>query len=99
MTQGVFTQMMMCGGQDSLAGNPGIYKWHTDTEKCLDFWARNNGRCENCARVCAFNKLPGKLHDGVRFLVSNAPWFDPLVARMDKLLGYGKRARTQNVWE
>lgn len=58
----------------------GIYKWYIDPEKCLDFWARNNGSCDNRIRVCSFNKLPGRLHDLVRYLVRNAPWLDPLLA-------------------
>jgi epoxyqueuosine reductase len=83
----------------TISNNPGIYKWYIDPEKCLDFWARNNGSCENCVRVCAFNKLPGRLHDGVRVLIKNAPSLDPLLVRMDKLLGYGKRLGTQAVWQ
>jgi len=83
----------------TISNSNGIYKWYINPEKCLDFWARNNGSCENCVRACSFNKLPGRLHDGVRYLVRTAPWLNPLLVRMDKLLGYGKRAKTEDVWK
>lgn len=82
----------------TISNNNGIYKWYINPEKCLDFWARNNGACGNCVRVCPFNKPLGKLHDGVRYLVRNAPWLDPLLERMDMLFGYGRRVKTEDVW-
>ena len=83
----------------TISNSGGIYKWYINPEKCLDFWARNNGSCGNCVRVCSFNKLPGRLHDGVRYLIKSAPWLDPLLVRMDKLLGYGRRVKTEDVWK
>jgi reductive dehalogenase len=82
----------------TLSNNNGIYKWYINPERCLDFWGRNNGSCTNCIRVCSFNKLPSKIHDAVRFLVRQTPWLNPLLGRLDKLLGYGKRVKTQDVW-
>jgi len=82
----------------TISNNSGIYKWYINPEKRLDFWARNNGSCGNCVRVCTFNKPPGKLHDVVRFLVNNASLLDPLLVRMDKLFGYGRRVKTGEVW-
>ena len=83
----------------TISNNSGIYKWYIDPEKCLDFWARNNGSCENCVRVCSFNKLPGRLHGAVRFSVKNTPRLNPLLVRMDKLFGYGRRVKTEDVWK
>jgi epoxyqueuosine reductase len=83
----------------TISNNSGTYKWYIDPEKCLDFWARNNGSCENCVRACSFNKLPGKLHDAVRFSVKNTPWLNPLLVRMDKLFGYGRRVKTEDAWK
>ena len=83
----------------TISNNSGIYKWYIDPEKCLDFWARNNGSCENCVRVCSFNKLPSRLHDAVRFSVKNTPWLNPLLVWMDKLFGYGRRVKTEDVWK
>ena len=82
----------------TISNNSGIYKWYIDPERCLDFWARNNGSCTNCVRVCPFNKPPGRLHDAVRSLVRTAPWLDPALETMDRLLGYGKRVKTEDVW-
>jgi hypothetical protein len=83
----------------TISNSAGIYKWYINPEKCLDFWARNNGSCVNCIRACSFNKPPGKLHDGARYLVRKAPWLNPLLVRMDKLFGYGKRAKTEDAWK
>jgi reductive dehalogenase len=83
----------------TISNSNGIYKWYINPEKCLDFWARNNGSCVNCVRVCSFNKLPGALHNAVRFLVKNQPWLDPVLVRMDRLFGYGRKKRTEDVWK
>ncbi len=83
----------------TISNSSGIYKWYIDPEKCLDFWARNNGSCGNCVRVCTFNKLPGKLHDVARFSVRKAPWLNSFLVRMDKLFGYGRRVKTEDAWK
>lgn len=82
----------------TISNNSGLYKWYIDPEKCLDFWARNNGSCENCVRCCSYNKLPGKLHDTARFLIENVPSLNPVLVKMDKLFGYGRRVKTEEVW-
>jgi epoxyqueuosine reductase len=83
----------------TISNNSGIYKWYINPEKCLDFWARNNGSCENCVRVCSFNKPPGRLHDVARFMVRNVAPLNPFLVWMDKLLGYGRRIKTKEVWK
>jgi ferredoxin len=83
----------------TISNNSGTYKWYIDPEKCLDFWAKNNGSCENCVRVCSFNRLSGKLHNAIRFFVKSTPWLNPLLVRMDKLFGYGRRVKTEDVWK
>jgi hypothetical protein len=40
----------------------------------------------------------GWLHDMTRFLVGNASRLDPALLHMDKLLGYGRRARVEAYW-
>ncbi len=83
----------------TISNSSGIYKWYINPEKCLDFWARNNGSCVNCIRVCSFNKPLGKLHDGARYLIRKAPWLNSLLVRMDKFFGYGKRVKTEDAWK
>ncbi|MCX5805387.1 MAG: reductive dehalogenase [Proteobacteria bacterium] len=83
----------------TISNNNGIYKWYIDPEKCLDFWARNNGSCSNCVRVCSYNKQPGKLHDTARFLIKHASWLNPVLVGMDKFVGYGSRVKTEEAWK
>jgi epoxyqueuosine reductase len=83
----------------NISNNGGILKWYIDAEKCLWFWVQNHGfGCGNCIRVCPFNKTKGILHDSARLLVRNASWLDPLLLRLDKLFGYGKRAKAEQFW-
>jgi reductive dehalogenase len=82
----------------TISNSSGAYKWYINPEKCFEFWVRNTGGCGNCIRVCPFNKPLGWLHDMTRFLVGNASWLDPALLRMDKLLGYGRRARVEAYW-
>jgi len=83
----------------SISNNAGILKWPIDAEKCLRYWVQNDAwGCSNCIRVCPFNKPTGWLHDMTRFFVRNTPWLDPLLLRIDKLLGYGKRIKAEQFW-
>ncbi len=83
----------------NISNSGGILKWPIDAEKCLRYWVQNEGfACSNCVRVCPFNKPPGWLHDSARSLVRSAPWLDPLLVRLDKLFGYGKRMRVEDFW-
>ena len=83
----------------NISNNGGLLKWYIDAEKCLRFWAQNQGGpCTNCIRVCPFNKSTAWLHGTARFLVRNTPWLDPLLVRLDKLFGYGERAKAEDYW-
>lgn len=73
-------------------------KWPINAEKCFAFWARNEGSCMNCIRVCAFNKPKGKLHSLVRWLVKHTPWLDSFLIKLDDLLGYGKQKKASDYW-
>jgi epoxyqueuosine reductase QueG len=65
----------------------------------LRFWVQNDGwGCSNCIRVCPFNKPMGRLHDMTRLLVRNTSWLDPLLLRVDRLLGYGNRIKAEEFW-
>jgi len=83
----------------TVSNNSGAYKWYIDPEKCFQFWGQNDGGgCNNCIRVCPFNKSTGWLHDVSRFIVRNASWLDPLLVRIDELFGYGKKVKAEQFW-
>lgn len=99
-----------CSGQAIMFGEPtteinnisnrkGLLRWPVNGEKCYNFWAANGVWCSSCIRVCPFNKLPGWLHSLTRWGVRNVRWLDPFFIKMDDLLGYGKRLKTEHFWD
>jgi reductive dehalogenase len=99
-----------CPGQAISFGNPtdqpnnisnrtGIMRWPLNAEKCLGWFAQNQGDCTNCTRVCPFNKPSGVLHDWVRWGVKNMPFLDFAFIKMDDFLGYGRRVKAETFWE
>jgi reductive dehalogenase len=85
----------------SLSNHSGVRKWYINPEKCFEFWAENWMDCNNCVKVCPFNKPPGTLHDLVRFFIRKSPSLNRFWVWMDDLLGYGKPLSPQekNFWE
>jgi epoxyqueuosine reductase len=85
----------------SLSNHSGVEKWYIDPEKCFMFWVKNWMDCNNCVRVCPFNKLPGKLHEFVRYSIRNFPVFNRLWLYLDDLVGYGRAipAHEKSFWE
>jgi len=75
----------------NISTSTGVLKWPINAEKCFSFWARNEGSCMNCIRVCPFNKLPGFIHDTAWWLVNNLAVCDAPLVKVDDLLGYGKQ--------
>ncbi len=99
-----------CPGQAIMYGEPtiethgisnrkGLLRWPIDAEKCYNFWAVNGVSCSSCLRVCPFNKPSNQLHRLARWSVRNARWLDPFLLRMDDLLGYGRRRRSEPSWK
>lgn len=83
----------------SFSNHSGVLKWYINPEKCFLFWTKNWLDCNNCVRVCPFNKPQGILHDAVRAVIRNLPQFNRLFVWMDDILGYGKPMRVKNFWE
>ena len=83
----------------SFSNHSGVLKWYINPEKCFLFWTKNWLDCNNCVRVCPFNKPQGILHDAVRAVIRNLPQFNRLFVWMDDILGYGKPVRVKNFWE
>ncbi len=84
---------------NNISNASGELKWPINAEKCFDFWARNEGSCMNCIRVCSFNKPTGWVHSIVRWLIKHTPWMDKLLIKLDDLFGYGKQARASKFWD
>jgi len=82
----------------SISNREGLLRWPIDAEKCFGWFTRNEGACSNCIRVCPFNKLPGVLHDWVRWGVKNTHWLDSLFVKVDDLLGYGQQVKVEQFW-
>jgi reductive dehalogenase len=83
----------------SISNHSGVLKWYIHPENCFLFWVKNWMDCNNCVKVCPFNKPQGMLHDSVRAVIRKMPQFDRLIVWMDDLLGYGKPVRDKNFWE
>ncbi len=82
----------------NISNATGALKWPVNGETCLGFWIRNEGSCMNCIRVCPFNKSRHWFHGVVRWSVSNAPWLDTFMVKMDDQLGYGKQINASRYW-
>lgn len=83
----------------SLSNHNGVSKWYINPESCYRFWADNRMDCNNCVRVCPFNKPPGLLHDSARFFIRRVPALNRLMILMDDLIGYGKPLSRKDFWE
>ena len=85
----------------SLSNFSGVRKWYIDPEKCFLFWTKNWMDCNNCIKVCPFNKPQGFIHEAVRFFIKKIPIFNRFMVLMDDFFGYGKPVPLQkkNFWE
>jgi reductive dehalogenase len=83
-------------GPSDLSSFSGVKKWYIEPEKCFIFWSKNWMDCNNCVKVCPFNKPQGKLHDTARFFIKKMPIFNRFMVAMDDLLGYGKPITNAN---
>jgi reductive dehalogenase len=83
----------------SISNHSGVSKWYIDPESCFLFWAKNWMDCNNCVRVCPFNKPPGLLHNSARYFIRRLPALNRLMILMDDLIGYGKPISRKDFWE
>ncbi|MFC2043544.1 reductive dehalogenase, partial [Chloroflexota bacterium] len=84
----------------SKSHNPGIFTWHLNDEACRKYWATKPGtNCTVCLRTCPFSKSPGINHDLARFLISYTPVLNPLLVKLDNLMGYGEQRQVERFWE
>ena len=80
-------------------GNPGIYRWYCDEDKCNEYWDEVGTSCTICFRVCAFTKKEGILHDFVKWCIKNVPVLNPVFAWADDMMGYGKMKDPRKYWD
>jgi reductive dehalogenase len=75
---------------NTVSNNPGVLKWYIDPEKCVQFWVENGSDCANCITACPYNK-PAMWHHQLSAAIATSPSapLHTLMARMDKLFGYG----------
>ncbi len=85
----------------SISNHSGIRRWYVNPEKCFLFWTKNWMDCNNCVKVCPFNKPPGAIHRAARFFIRRLPQFNRLLLWFDDLVGYGKfiKEKDKNFWE
>jgi epoxyqueuosine reductase len=82
-----------------ISNRTGLLRWPINAEKCFRFWAANGTACANCIRVCPFNKPIGRIHDGVRWMVHQMPFTNPILIWMDDFFGYGREENPKKFWE
>jgi len=83
----------------STSNHSGVKRWYINPESCFLFWTKNWMDCNNCVRVCPFNKPVGVLHRSARYLIRKAPSLSRLLVWMDDLMGYGKPVPKKDFWE
>jgi len=83
----------------SFSNNPGVFTWHLDNESCRKYWGVGSAtNCTACIRACPFVKVPGLSHELARTFISKAPVFNPVLRKLDDLLGYGKEGDPDRFW-
>ena len=83
----------------TISNNPGVLKWYFNPEKCIEYQYTIGTACAVCVRSCPFNKSRGFIHDMARWMAKHAPAIDPMLIRMDDLVGYGKQNDASRFWK
>lgn len=79
--------------------NQGVLQWQLNHKKCNEYWASVGTNCGICLRTCPFNKGKGKIHDVARWFIKNLKAVDPLLIKLDDIMGYGKhRSPNKHLW-
>lgn len=75
----------------------GVRQWQIDHAKCYQYWHKVGTNCGICVRVCPYNKSTNWSHQVTKAVIARFPVFNPLIARLDDALGYGK-AQVDTFW-
>ena len=85
---------------NSISNNPGVIKWHLNSEKCEDFQSNKLGtNCTICMRVCPFNKEGRLVSQISNSLIKRMPSLARWVVWFDNIFGYGKRLNSEIFWD
>jgi reductive dehalogenase len=76
----------------------GVLQWQMDHKKCRQFWAEVGTNCGICIRACPFNKGRARIHDVTRWIIKNFKFIDPLILKLDEIMGYGKYQPAEKFW-
>jgi len=70
----------------------GVLRWPHHRQRCSELGWAHGGEvsygCQQCLIVCPYNKPPGKLHDSVRWLLTNTSWLDKFILKMDDIMSW-----------
>ncbi|MBQ11847.1 MAG: reductive dehalogenase [Planctomyces sp.] len=78
--------------------NMGPLQWMLNHKLCREYQSRVGTNCGMCLRTCPYNKGHHWIHDVTRFFIRNFRWMDPLIAKGDDLLGFGKYKPSTAYW-
>lgn len=98
-SQSISHDSMSRSGYD-ISNHNGPLKWYNEHHKCFAYWASIRTDCNQCVRVCPFNKPPGLIHGISRFMIrQKQPWITRMLVRMDNLMGYQKTYPYSDFWK
>lgn len=72
-------------------------QWQVDHRRCYEFWKGVGTNCGLCLVRCPFNKGSHWSHQIAKAAIAMFPTANPLLARLDDFLGYG-RPRVDGFW-
>lgn len=75
----------------------GVRQWQVDHRRCYEFWKGVGTNCGLCLVRCPFNKGSHWSHRIAKVAIAMFPTANPLLARLDDFLGYG-RPRVDGFW-
>jgi reductive dehalogenase len=78
--------------------NYGVLQWQLEHKKCYAYWSEVATNCGICIRTCPFNKPKHKIHDATRWFIKNFSQVNPLIVRLDDVMGYGKFKSSDSFW-
>lgn len=76
----------------------GIRRWHTEHDKCRDYWQKMGTNCGICIQACPYNQPKGLSHWLVKSAIATMPFLNPLILKGSDLIGHGKLVSPEDFW-